>query len=141
MFDFKEGRILPHDRLNALYEFLIEQGDKWTEAIDIFYNLHEFYGVLEPYDYSSEEFHNTAERMQITNDIRYINNNPHFQKIIISSKKGIKIANEEEAQKYIENYYAAIFRRLKRARMIEKKAKLNNQTTLDKSVIRAFIES
>ncbi len=142
MFDFREGRILPHDRLNALYEFLIEQGDQWTETMDVYNNLREFYGDEEQTEwFDSEMFHNTAERMQITNDIRYINNNPHFQKIIISSKKGIKIANEEEAQKYIENYYAAIFRRLKRARMIEKKAKLNNQTTLDKSVIRAFIES
>lgn len=142
MFDFREGRILPHDRLNALYEFLIEQGDQWTETMDVYNNLREFYGDEEQTEwFDSEMFHNTAERMQITNDIRYINNNPHFQKIIISSKKGIKIANEEEAQKYIENYYAAIFRRLKRARIIEKKAKLNNQTTLDKSVIRAFIES
>lgn len=141
MRDFKEGRILPADMISALYEFLCEQGDQWTEAVDIYYNLHEFYGGEDPFGVKPEEFHDTWQRIQITDDIRYINESTCFHKIIICGKKGIKIANEEEAARYIKNMYAAIFRRLKRARAIEKKAAADGQVTLEKEVIRAFIES
>ena len=141
MHDFKEGRILPADRLNALYEFLIEQGDQWTETLDVYNNLCEFYGGEEQEMYlSSDEFHNTAERILITNDIRYINESVHFQKIIISGKKGVKIANEKEAERYIRNMYSAVFRRLKRVRAIEKKASRNGQITLDYLTIKSFLE-
>lgn len=141
MYDFKEGRILPIDRIEALYEFLIEQGDTWTETMDVYNSLREFYGDEEQTEwFDSEMFHNTAERMRMTNDIRYINKSPHFQKIIICGKQGIKIANEKEAERYIRNMYSAIFRKLKRARAIEKKAKLDCQITLDHQTIKAFLE-
>lgn len=141
MYDFKEGRILPADRISALYEFLIEQGDQWTETMDAYNSLREFYGDEEQTEWvDSEMFHNTAERMRMTNDIRYINNSPHFQKIIICGKKGIKIANEEEAERYIKNLYYAVFRRFKRVRTIERKARLDSQITLNNQTIEAFLE-
>lgn len=129
------------ERCRILYEYLLRKGDQWTEMIEAAEDLCGYY----PYvnwlvGVDGGEFHDSNARMMITNDIRLINQSGKFEKIIISGKKGIKIANEKEAEKYIRNMYAAIFRRLKRARTIERKAAANGQTTLDHETIKAFLE-
>ena len=63
-----------------------------------------------------------------------------FEKIIISNSKGMKLATEEEFYKYINNQYRAIFRKLKRVREIERKARRNNQITFMGNFVEAFLK-
>lgn len=129
------------ERCRILYEYLIRKGDQWTETIDAAEDLCGYY----PYTIwllglESTDFHDSNVRMMITNDIRLINESGDFEKIIISGKRGIKIANEEEAERYIGNQYRAIFRRFKRLRVLAKKAEANGQININNETVKAFLE-
>ena len=123
-----------------LYNFLKEQGDKWTTQLDIAYALDNWYSC----DFENEKFHDSRARLQITMDIRAINDSDTIQKIIISSSKGVKIANESEFERYINKEIGAVIRRLNRARKKAKKAGMNGQTRLvfnrERDIIEAFIQ-
>lgn len=123
----------------ALYDYLLEKGNQYTSQSEIARDLYAEYGnaecCLEPKDY-----HNTNERLKLLHDCREINLNPMFEKIIISNSKGMKLATEEEFYKYINNQYRAIFRKLKRIREIERKARRNNQITFMGNFVEAFLK-
>ena len=123
----------------ALYEYLLNKGDVWTPQVELARDLYKHYGngecCLAP-----ELFHDTTERHFISDDIASINESADFEKIIISCGKGVKIANETEHEKYLRNQYKAIFQKLKRVRIMEKKCKAHNQLGLDGTVVDAFIE-
>lgn len=127
------------DRCMALYGYLLARGDQWVQMEDVAIAL-SYYPDPRTLSEDGPEFHDTNGRLLLTNDIRAINQSRSFSKIIISGKKGIKLATEKEAERYINNLYAAIFRRLKRARIIERKICLNGQTTMDGDYIKSFIE-
>lgn len=76
------------------------------------------------------EFHDSRARLQLTFDIRAINASADVQQIIISSNKGVKLASAEEFEKYIAKQYAAVFRRLNRIRIKERKGRLDGQLAL-----------
>lgn len=77
----------------------------------------------------------------ITNDIRYINQSEAFEKLVISGKKGIKIASEEEADRYLKNQKAAVLRKLGRLSVLMRKANLNNQMVMGHTdAIEAFLK-
>lgn len=129
------------ERCRVLYEYLVRQGNQWTELIDICSDLSDFYPYMSwLLGVGSETFHDSNARVMITNDIRTINKSGDFEKIIISNKNGVKIASEEEAERYLRNQYFAALRRLKRLHILEKKANIDNQITFDNKVIRAFLE-
>lgn len=119
-----------------LYVYLLDKGDQWTSQENVAYDLSEYYGY-----YESDNFHDTYCRMLITNDIRKINESNEVEKIIISSSKGIKLANEEEFAKYISKQYASVFRRLKRVRDKEKKGKAHYNITFDENAEIEVVES
>lgn len=123
----------------ALYEFLLDKGDTWTPQAEIARELYHNYGnaecCLEPKDY-----HNTTERGYISDDIRAINISPSFEKIIISSSKGVKIANEEEFDRYIKSQYAATIRKLSRIYKMAKKGNRNGQIDFGGHTVEAFLE-
>lgn len=123
----------------ALYKYLESKGNQYTSQSEIARDLYAEYGnaecCLEPKDY-----HNTTERLKLLYDCREINSNPMFEKIIISNSKGIKLATEQEFYKYINNQYSAIFRKLKRVREIERKAKRNNQINFMGDCVEAFLK-
>lgn len=123
----------------ALYNYLKEQGDKWTFQEEIARNLVEWY-----YFKSGENFHNSNARLLMTKDIRAINDDPVIQKIIISSPRGIKLANETEFNAYIKGQYKSVFSKLKRIRQKERKASLDGQTRLvfksERDCIEAFLK-
>lgn len=123
----------------ALYNYLIEKGDSWTSQVQVARDLYAQFGngecCLAP-----EEFHDTTERILLTRVIREINLSPDFEKIIISSGKGIKIANEEEHHRYVVNQYRAIFRKLKRVRIMERKGNANGQISIDGRTIESFLK-
>ena len=127
------------NRQRALYEYLLDKGDTYTSQAEIARDLFEYYGngecCLEPKDY-----HNTSERIDLLRCKQSINDSADFEKIIISNSKGMKIATEEEAERYLSNQYKALFRKLRRLRTMERKCNLHNQITVDGHTIDAFLE-
>ena len=122
-----------------LYEFLMEQGDKYTPQSEIARELYSEFGngecCLEP-----REYHNTSERLDLLRCKQSINDSAEFEKIIISNSKGMKIATEEEAERYLANQYKALFRKLRRLRTMERKCNLHNQITVDGHTVESFLE-
>ena len=129
------------ERQEALYKYLVSRNDEWTSQSEVARSneLYKYYGngecCLMP-----EEYHDTAERKLMSLDCAEINLNPDFEKIIISSGKGIKIANEAEAERYLRNQYTALFRKLKRIRTMERKCNLHNQMDFGGHTVEAFLE-
>lgn len=82
---------------------------------------------------------NTTTRRTITKIINQLNNSMDFEKIIVSTKKGMKLANEEEATKYVKKLYAQAFKKLKYARTLEKKVNLNGQLDFGFNEFKTFI--
>ena len=125
-----------------LYNFLKDQDD-WTTQYEIAHELDEDYPITE-YE-AITPFHDTVARKDITADIRAINASAVIQKIVLSSAKGVKLATEAEAEKYIKSRYAAIFRQLERARKIARKAGLDGQMRItfggEREIVQAFTDS
>ena len=94
---------------------------------------------------TASEFHDSAVRLQITKDIRAINDSDDVQHVIISCREGIKLASREEFDSYIKNQYASVFRRLNRVRRKERKGKLDGQLVMvsgdETAVVSAFVPS
>lgn len=122
----------------ALYEYLESKGDVWLPQVEVARDLFEHFGngecCLAP-----EEFHDTTERVALSKVIAEINLSPDFPKIIVSSCKGIKLANEEEHQRYVLGQYRSALRKLKRTRIMEKKGNANGQITIDGRTIEAYL--
>lgn len=125
----------------AVYNLLKNNPDKYLTQMSIVYALHEYYDT----SFYNDQFHDSAARHQLTNDIRAINQSEVIQKIIISNSKGVKIANSEEFAKYINAEFAAIFRKLERTRQKAKKAGLDGQMRIvlgsERDTIEAFADS
>lgn len=126
----------------ALYNFLKDRGDQWTFQASAAAEIPE-------YDYDGNEdfslFHDSAARGQMTADIRAINDSNVIQKVIISSRSGVKIANEEEFNRYIGKEIKAAVRRLLRAKRKAAKGNLNGQTRIvfgsERDTIKSFLDS
>ena len=122
----------------ALYKYLESKGDVWSPQVEVARDLYEHFGngecCLAP-----EEFHDTLERHIMSQIISEINLSPDFEKIIISSGKGIKLANEEEHKRYVTSQYRSVLRKLKRTRIMEKKGNANGQITIDGRTIEAYL--
>ena len=127
-------------RQKALYEYLLSRNGKWTTHAEIARELYEHYGnaecCLEPKD-----FHNTAERLEIAETCREINLSQDFDKLIISSSKGIKIATEEEFNRYIKLQYNSAIRKLARVYKMAKKGNRNGQIDFGGHTVESFLEN
>ena len=127
-------------RQKALYQYLLQRGENWTTHVQIARELYQEYGnaecCLEP-----KLYHNTTERSYISDDIRAINISPYSEKIIISNKKGVKIANETEFEDYIKNQYNATLRKLSRIYKMAKKGNRNGQIDFGGHTVEAFLEN
>lgn len=123
----------------ALYEYLLAKGDEYTPQVQVARDLYEHFGngecCLAP-----DEYHDSYERNILSRVISEINSSNNFEKIIISNKKGIKIASEKECYIYLKRQYEAIFKKLKRVRIMEKKCAANNQIGIDGKVILTFLQ-
>lgn len=123
-----------------LYRLLKEQGDAWTLQRDIAAALPDLYPIAE-----GQAFHDSGARLVMTRDIGEINESGIIQKIIISGRRGVKLANKEEARQFIAGKYSAVFRSLARVRLLEHKAGLDGQTRLvfgrERGTIQAFTDS
>jgi hypothetical protein len=126
------------NRQRALYEYLENKGDTWTPQVQVARDLYEHFGNGECY-FVPAEYHDSNERKILSQVISEINLSPDFEKIIISSGKGIKLANEQEHQRYVLGQYRSALRKLKRVCIMEKKGNLNNQIGIDGKAIEAFM--
>lgn len=123
----------------ALYNLLRNNPDKRFMQIEIANTLRDEY----PYS-GDENFHDSAARIAITDDIRAINHSDIIQKVIISDRRGVKLASREEFEKYINGQFAAIFRKLERTRKKAKKGGLDGQMRIafnnERPVIEAYTD-
>ena len=128
------------NRQRALYEYLETAGDNWTSQVQVARDLYEHFGngecCLEP-----KEYHNTTERLELSQTISKVNFSPEFEKIIISSSKGIKLANEEEFDRYIKGQYKSAIRKLARVYAMAKKGNRNGQIDFGGHTVEAFLEN
>ena len=128
-----------NERQKALYEYLLDKGDEWTSQVQIARDLFKYYGngecCLEP-----KSYHDTTERSYISDDVRAINITAEFDKLIISNRKGVKIANEAEFDRYIKAQYAATIRKLSRIYKMAKKGNRHNQIGIDGMAVEAFLQ-
>lgn len=126
------------NRHRALYEYLLDKGDTWTSQAEVARDLYKYFGngecCLMP-----EEYHDTLERHFLSKTIAEINEAFDYEKIIISSRKGIKLANEEEFERYIKNLYSSVFKKLRRVRIMEKKGNANGQIDFNGDTVEAFL--
>ena len=127
-----------------LYAYLKSRGDVWTPQIDIAMDL---VSEIAEYNFNTRDnFHDTQARHIMTADIRALNESAVIQKVIISSWKGVKIANKEEFDRYIRKEIMSSVRRLMRAKLKAKKGNLDGQTRItfgeyERDTIKAFIDS
>ena len=61
--------------------------------------------------------------------------------MVISSSKGIKIATEEEFDRYIKKQYESTVRKLARIYKMAKKANRHKQMGIDGDVVDAFLNN
>jgi hypothetical protein len=124
----------------ALYEYLLEMGDNWTSQVQVARDLFGLFGngecCLEP-----KEYHNTTERLELSRTISEINFSSEFEKIIISSSKGIKLANEEEFDRYIKGQYKSAIRKLARVYAMAKKGNRDKQIDFGGNTVEAFLKN
>ena len=124
----------------ALYKYLESKGDVWSPQVEVARDLYEHFGngecCLEP-----KEYHNTTERLELSQTISQINFSNEFEKIVISSSKGIKLANEEEFDRYIKSQYKSAIRKLARVYAMAKKGNRNGQIDFGGHTVEAFLEN
>jgi hypothetical protein len=117
---------LHQERREVLYSLLLKAKD-WELQEDIAAKMFPKYYS----GWDEGHFHDSRARVRMTDDIQNINNDPNFEKIIICSVDGIKIATKEDIDDYLKSQYSALFRKLKRIRNIERKASLDGQIKIN----------
>ena len=130
-----DSPIMARERQEALYAYLLQCGNQWISMKQIAMRLDDWYP-----DITWSRFHDSTCRRWITKDIQEINESPDFEKIILSSSNGIKLADKAEFEYFIASEYAEIFRKLKRVRMLAKKGGLDRQCTIEGEIREAFLE-
>lgn len=101
------------ERQEKLIEFLLTKD--WVKQKTIYHNMQEYYEVPK-----GKNFHDTSTREQIAKDIRKINES-NVPYVIVSSRKGVKIAEGEEAKIIVKSYIKATLDKLNRERRKLKK--------------------
>lgn len=107
-----------------LYRLLRENNGHWITEHYIYKKLKRFY---KEFDYSESNFHDSFARVRIGKDILELNNSERIQKIILSSAKGVKIADRNEYKKWSDLRWASLKRMISRLVIKDKKFKLDGQ--------------
>ncbi|MBR5202902.1 MAG: hypothetical protein IKW45_06525 [Clostridia bacterium] len=124
----------------VLYNFLKEQ-DAWITQFEIAQELQQFYFCDD-----RNRFHDSQARKTMTADIRTINDCPKIQKIVLSTPRGVKIATEEEFDKYIGKEISNAVKRLERAKNKAIKGNRGGQLKItfgayERNIIEAFLKN
>lgn len=126
-----------NDRQKRLYDYLLFRSERglWTNREQILIDLEEWYGAI-----SNTNLYYDANAQQLTKDIRIINNSEVEKVIISNSHKGIKVATKEELKAALEKEKISCLKRLKRYWNKVTKYELNNQCTLEETIIQSFVK-
>ena len=121
------------DRRQTLYRFLLSRGDKWT-------SMEQTTDSIRLYPaYFKTTYHNSVARRMLTADIEAINNSDHFDKIIVSGNRGIKLATEPEFERFLSAEFREVFKKLKRLRRIARKGSRDQQIDFEGQIREAFL--
>ena len=120
-------------RRNDLYRFLLSRGDRWTPMRTVTDSIN-----LYPTFYE-KNYHNSGARRLLTGDIQAINDDPRYEKVIVSGDRGIKLANEKDFDNFINAESREIFQKLARLRRIIKNGSRNQQMDLNERIYQAFL--
>lgn len=109
-----------------LYDFLKEHMDEYLSIVDIMKQTNLY-----------------NDRRLLTRDLQVIKTNPTINRILITSRKGIKLAStKEEADKYLEQEKIEILSRFKRYFQQAHQIELDKQTQIvwncEKDTIEVF---
>ena len=121
-------------RQQALYQYLIKRGDKWTpmrKATDSVNLYPTFY---------TGNYHNSWARRLLTKDVKYINDSDAYSKVIVSGDRGIKIANKADLDRFISAETKEIFKKLATVRKVAKKGSRDQQIDLEGRIYEAFLD-
>ena len=121
-------------RQEALYRFLLSRGDKWTPS-----DMATSFVTLYPAVFVPNYHSSTASRL-LSKDIQEINGSHDYNCIIISGNNGIKLATEEEYERFVAAELKEIFSKLKRVRKIIKKGRRDMQLDMEGRIAQAFLE-
>jgi len=122
------------DRQRALYSTLCEIGDRFSAQHYIYLKLKSYYPPL-----CGRTFHDSTARVQMSADITAINRDPEYQKIIVSTPRGVKIANKEEARSMISARHAAALRELQTLNILTQKFDRDGQNDADGETRASFV--
>ena len=122
-----------NERQQKLYQFLLDKSstNQYISKEEICYNLPKFYPR---FDEKSNE-HNSRAYSKIRDDVRAINRSD-VEKIVVSSKKGYKIANKDEAIDFINNRFKRDLSSLKTNWNLKRKVGLNNQVKMEREMLK-----
>ena len=102
---------------------VLEFYNRWMKQEEVLAEMGKFYPPIK----EGTDYHNSGARSMLTKDIQEINSTAKFNRIIVHSPKGIKVATEEEAMTYLHNQYKETLSKLKRIHNMEKKMESNGQ--------------
>ena len=102
---------------------VLEYHNKWMKQEDVLKEMGDFYPPVK----KGADTHNSYARALLTKDIQEINESRSINRIIVHDCRGIKLATEDEAMRYLHNQYKETLNKLKRIQKMEKKMEANGQ--------------
>lgn len=129
-----------NERQLKLASYLEMYKDRWIKRQQILHDLFYIYGID-----NTNIYYSTSGSI-LTKDIRALNESETFEYLIINnSKKGVKIANQEELEQSLMNEKINILKKLKRLWNKIDKANKNGQIKMmenyvDLKVVKTFIK-
>ena len=127
-------RVIKTKRQQCLYRYLTLHGGEFWRSRE------EIVEVGCPGMYGESEGKANATTHQILDDIKAINNNPEFEKIIIYKDNLIKVASEEEAKEYANQFLKKGLIQLKHYHSLNRKIKSEGQGQFNESEVIKFLE-
>ncbi len=121
------------ERQEALYGFLLSRGDVWTPS-----DMATSFVKLYP-PYFGDRYHSSHARRLLCSDIQAINGSQDFDMIIISGNRGIKLAKEDEYERFVDAELKEIFSKLGRVKKTIRKCSRNLQIDMEGRIAEAFL--
>ena len=121
------------ERQQELYNLLLARGDEWS-SMEFLTDSIKLYPA-----FFTTNYHNSRARRMLTADIEFINNSEKFEKIIVSTTRGVKLASEKDFEKFLSSELREVFAKLKRLRKLAKKGSRDQQQDLEGRIAETFL--
>ena len=121
------------ERQQELYNLLLARGDEWS-SMEFLTDSIKLYPA-----FFTTNYHNSRARRMLTADIEYINNSDKYEKIIVSTSRGVKLASEKDFEKFLSSELREVFAKLKRLRKLARKGSRDQQQDLEGRIAGVFL--